>query len=78
MSEMCWIPLESNPEILTTYIGHLGVKSNWQFIDIWGFEEELLQFIPRTAVALILLFPVSEEDELSSTCLSFFKIQLTI
>jgi ubiquitin carboxyl-terminal hydrolase L3 len=55
-----FIPLEANPQLLTTLIHKLGVSSALQMHDVYSLTEpELLAFIPRPALALLLVFPIS-------------------
>ncbi|RFU77786.1 ubiquitin carboxyl-terminal hydrolase l3 [Trichoderma arundinaceum] len=55
-----FIPLEANPQLLTTLIHKLGVSPALQMHDVYSLTEpELLAFIPRPALALLLVFPVS-------------------
>lgn len=58
-----WLPLESNPDVLTKYIHKLGVSSDWSLTDVIGLESEALEWIPQPVKAIILLFPTSEAYE---------------
>ncbi|KAJ3316566.1 Ubiquitin carboxyl-terminal hydrolase isozyme L3 [Blyttiomyces sp. JEL0837] len=54
-----WLPLEANPE----YIQRLGVSTQWEYTDVWGLDEDALQFVRRPVAAVLLLFPVTEKYE---------------
>eukprot|EP00352_Strombidinopsis_acuminata_P006259 CAMPEP_0176378178 /NCGR_PEP_ID=MMETSP0126-20121128/29419_1 /TAXON_ID=141414 ORGANISM="Strombidinopsis acuminatum, Strain SPMC142" /NCGR_SAMPLE_ID=MMETSP0126 /ASSEMBLY_ACC=CAM_ASM_000229 /LENGTH=230 /DNA_ID=CAMNT_0017740337 /DNA_START=37 /DNA_END=729 /DNA_ORIENTATION=+ len=49
-----WPPLESNPEIFEEYMNKVGLPKEWTFGEIYGFEEDLLAFIPRPVLAVII------------------------
>jgi len=53
---------------LVQYVWTLGVSEQWQFVDVWGFESELLQLLPRPICAVLLLYPLSDK------VFHFFKI----
>ncbi|RWA12618.1 hypothetical protein EKO27_g2489 [Xylaria grammica] len=53
-----FIPLEANPELMTSLLRKLGLSSALQVHDVYSITEpELLAFIPRPALALLLVFP---------------------
>ncbi|CAD6998376.1 ubiquitin carboxyl-terminal hydrolase [Ceratitis capitata] len=58
-----WLPLESNPDVLTKYIHKLGVSKEWSLTDVVGLDPEMLEWIPQPVKAIILLFPISETYE---------------
>jgi ubiquitin carboxyl-terminal hydrolase L3 len=59
-----FIPLEANPELMTTLLHNLGLSSALQIHDVYSLTDEtLLSFIPRPALALLLVFPVSAAYE---------------
>jgi ubiquitin carboxyl-terminal hydrolase L3 len=56
-----FIPLESNPEVFTELSHKLGVSETLSFVNIWSLD--YIEYFPRPAVALILIFPTSTEYE---------------
>jgi len=52
-----WVPLESNPEVMTKYSAGLGAtKGEW--VDVLALDEDSLATIPKPVCAVILLFPI--------------------
>ena len=49
-----WPPLESNPEIFQNYMRQCGLQEAWGFGEIFGFEEDLLAFVPQPCLAVIV------------------------
>lgn len=49
-----WPPLESNPEVFTSYMHGLGMSTQWSIGEVFGFDEELLGFLPLPIIGVIV------------------------
>ncbi|KAH9845150.1 putative ubiquitin carboxyl-terminal hydrolase isozyme L3 [Teratosphaeria destructans] len=59
-----FIPLENNPEVMSSLLHTLGLSPSLAFHDVFSIDDpDLLAFVPRPAHALLLVFPVSETYE---------------
>ena len=59
-----YIPLEANPILFTQFIHQLGVSPALEFQDVLSIDDsDLLGFVPRPVLALILIFPTSDTYE---------------
>ncbi|SMN21036.1 similar to Saccharomyces cerevisiae YJR099W YUH1 Ubiquitin C-terminal hydrolase that cleaves ubiquitin-protein fusions to generate monomeric ubiquitin [Maudiozyma saulgeensis] len=55
------IPLESDPTVFTQFAKSLGLAPGFKFIDIYSIDDEnLIAFLERPIIAIILLFPVQK------------------
>ncbi|GJN81546.1 ubiquitin carboxyl-terminal hydrolase [Purpureocillium lilacinum] len=63
-SAPAFIPLEANPQLMTSLAHRLGVSPALALHDVYSLTDpDLLAFIPRPALALLLVFPVSAAYE---------------
>lgn len=61
---VAFIPLEANPDLMTALVHKLGVSSALALHDLYSLTDvELLAFVPRPALSLLLVFPVSAAYE---------------
>ena len=59
-----WPPLESNPEVFTTYMQSIGLANTWAIGEVFGFDEELLAFLPQPILAVIVAIQrLKKEDD---------------
>ncbi|KAJ8929718.1 hypothetical protein NQ314_017565, partial [Rhamnusium bicolor] len=58
---MFLLPLESNPDVMNKFIHILGVPEKWNIVDVYGLDNDALEWIPKPVLSLILLFPCSEK-----------------
>lgn len=66
MAPKQWVPLESNPDVLTRFGHALGLPSSLSFTDVWGLD--LLDIVPAPRHAVLLLFPLTPRiNERSAT-----------
>jgi ubiquitin carboxyl-terminal hydrolase L3 len=49
-----WPPLESDPSIMTEYLHSVGLSSDWEIGECYGLDDDCLNFIPPSCVAMIV------------------------
>lgn len=68
MAKIEWIPMESNPQSMNSFLAKVGVRPHIQVVDVFGFDDELLAMIEGKVEGLMLCYsirnaPKSEVDE---------------
>eukprot|EP00931_Biecheleriopsis_adriatica_P027467 TRINITY_DN1651_c0_g2_i1.p1 TRINITY_DN1651_c0_g2~~TRINITY_DN1651_c0_g2_i1.p1 ORF type:complete len:469 (+),score=110.36 TRINITY_DN1651_c0_g2_i1:48-1454(+) len=56
-----WMPLESNPRVVSKYLKKLGFDAGYALHELMSLEPWALEMIPRPAQAIFLLFPIGKE-----------------
>ena len=51
-----WPPLESNPEVFTSYLHSIGLSPTFSIGEVFGFDEDLLAFLPQPVLGVIVCF----------------------
>lgn len=63
-SKKRWLPLEANPDIMNQFLWGLGVREDEMgCYDVYGFDEELLEMVPKPVLAVLFLYPLTSQSE---------------
>ena len=70
--------MESNPEVMNSFLRRVGVKPNINVSDILGFDDELLQMVEGKVEGILLCYPMSGQtnntvDEEAKSRLYFMR-----
>jgi len=63
MAEKRWFPLESNPEVINSFVKKLGMDTaTFSFCDVLSTEDWALDMIQGPVLAVLFLFPLKESQ----------------
>ena len=51
-----WPPLESNPDVFSQYLHSIGLPTAFSIGEVFGFDEDLLAFIPQPVLGVIVCY----------------------
>ena len=60
--EFNWPALESNPEVFTNYMHSIGMSDQWAIGEVFGFDEDLLAFLPQPVIAVIVAIQRNKDN----------------
>ncbi|VDD74057.1 unnamed protein product [Mesocestoides corti] len=60
---MRWVPLESNPDVMTKFMRELGVKEPWCFVDVFSTDPEMQALVPCPILSLLFLYPITDNSK---------------
>lgn len=59
-----WQPLESNSELITNYMGSIGLETNeFVFQDLLSYEEWAQEMVKQPVLGLLFIFEITENQE---------------
>ena len=57
-----WPPLESNPDVFNDYLHQVGLAESFAVGEIYGFDEDLLAFVPQPVYGVIVALEKVEKQ----------------
>lgn len=55
--------MESNPEVMNSFLRKVGVKDQISVVDVLGFDEELLSMVEGEVEGLLLCYPIKHDTD---------------
>lgn len=63
MGKLEWIPMESNPEVMNSFLRKVGVKPHLNVVDVLGFDDELLQMVEGKVEGILLCYMIKDDTK---------------
>lgn len=73
--EFQWPPLESNPDVFTDYMHRIGLSPSCAIGEVFGFDEDLLAFLPHPIYGTIVAFERLKNDREKGSIEDVSKVQ---
>ena len=59
--QKCWLPLESNPSVMNSFIADLGFDTSlYELTDVMSIEPWAFRMIPQPVAAVMMLHPLTD------------------
>ncbi len=65
MADSNWPPLESDPSLFNDYMHECGMPQTWGFNELYGFDDELLDMVPKPVLAVVVNFEKIDNGEMN-------------
>lgn len=56
-----WMPIESNPQIMNSFLRDLGLCEPWGLTEIISLDPDAADHVPKPCLAVILLLPITRK-----------------
>uniref|UniRef100_A0A1I8G944 Ubiquitin carboxyl-terminal hydrolase n=1 Tax=Macrostomum lignano TaxID=282301 RepID=A0A1I8G944_9PLAT len=58
-----FFPLHFFKQVLNKYAHSLGLSTQWNFMDVFSLDKELLDMLPKPVACLLFIYPITDKSE---------------